>query len=323
MKKFLHLLPVFLLLGNWGFAQNNIQLHIHHKLGTADFALNTPAKNNKDNDFKLTRLEYYLSEISLLHDGGTETTIEDLWVLVNANETTSIDLGDHNITNVEAIRFHVGVDPDHNHEDPAAWPNDHPLALQNPSMHWGWASGYRFLALEGSCTASFNQLLQLHCLGDDNYFQTEIALAATAQNNTIHINLDGDYTRILEDINVISEMIIHGDFEETQHALANMRDFVFSPSAFVNSVPDFSEVHHFAIYPNPSSNGTSTMEISSNENNLYNITITNLLGQKVQELNDVTSNERVNLTMTTPGIYLVSLVKDGHAVMTKLLTVNY
>jgi Secretion system C-terminal sorting domain len=322
MKKFLSLLSMLLLLGNWSFAQNSVQLNIHHKLATEDFALNTPAKNNKGNDFKLTRLEYYLSEISILHDGGIETTIEDLWVLVNANDATIINLGEHNITTVEAVRFHVGVDPDHNHLDPTLWPSDHPLALQNPSMHWGWASGYRFLALEGNCTPSFNALLQLHGLGDDNYFQTEIALTATAENNTIHIHLDGDYTRILEDINLISEIIVHGDYGAAQKALANMRDFVFNPSALSNSVPDFSEVQHFAIYPNPSINGTSTLEISSNESNLYNITITNLLGQKVQELTNVTSNERVNLTVATQGVYLVSLVKDGHAVITEKLIVH-
>ncbi|MBK7304311.1 MAG: hypothetical protein IPI90_13940 [Saprospiraceae bacterium] len=26
---------------------------------------------------------------------------------------------------------------------------DSPLAFQDPSMHWGWTSGYRFIALEG------------------------------------------------------------------------------------------------------------------------------------------------------------------------------
>ena len=82
MKKSLLIAISFLMFSMSSYAQNNVQFKINHKLGDADFAMETGAKNNIDHDFEVTRLEYYISEISITHDGGTETTIEDLWMLM-------------------------------------------------------------------------------------------------------------------------------------------------------------------------------------------------------------------------------------------------
>jgi hypothetical protein len=139
---------IFLALQLSTFAQNSILLHIHHKMGDLPFALNAGTQNNLGHDFEFTRLEYYLSGISIVHDNGINTQIDSLWILVNAAFPTEVDLGQHAITNVEAIHFFIGVDSLHNHGDPASYDPSHPLAPRNPSMHWGWASGYRFLALE-------------------------------------------------------------------------------------------------------------------------------------------------------------------------------
>ena len=81
-----------------------------------------------------------------------ETAIPNKWVLVNASEATEVDLGSHDVTNVEAVHFHIGVDSSVNHSDPASYPMGHPLAPVFPSMHWGWAAGYRFVAIEGFVT---------------------------------------------------------------------------------------------------------------------------------------------------------------------------
>ena len=105
MKKSLLIAISFLMFSMSSNAQNSIQLNINHKLGDANFAMETGAKNNLDNDFEVTRLEYYISEILITHDGGSETTIEDLWILVDANQNTLVDLGDHDINTVEKVSF--------------------------------------------------------------------------------------------------------------------------------------------------------------------------------------------------------------------------
>ena len=300
-------------------AQNSVQLNIHHKLGDADFAFNMGAKNNMDHDFNVSRLQYYISDISLLHDGGTETTIDDLHVLVNASLPTGVALGEYDITNVEAIRFHIGIGPDANHLDPASYPNGHPLAPVFPSMHWGWAAGYRFVAIEGKGGSSYNQTYELHGLGDNNYFQTEVTLDVAATNGEIIIDLDGDYTRILEDIPVKNGVIVHGDFGDAKKALQNFRDFVFSPAQIASPTVDFSEVNGFSVHPNPTVGGAATISIFATQDLTYEVSVTDILGRQVQHFDSVESNSTLAVLVSQPGIYLVHLIKNGQAVITQKL----
>jgi len=304
-------------------AQNNVMLNINHKLTTDDFAFEQAAKNNLDHDFKVTRLEYYISEISIIHDGGTETMIEDLWVLANGGRNTEVELGEHNITNVEKIRLHIGVDADHNHLDPSSWANDHPLAPKSPSMHWGWTAGYRFVALEGHGGSNLNQLVQLHGLGDSNYFTTEIDLDITAENNVVSIDLDADYTRALENISVNSGVIVHGENLQAKQCLENFRDYVFSQAGTISSTIDFSEINEFNVFPNPVVNGVSTLKLDLKESGFeYDLTITSLDGKQLDYLNNVTDNQTLDFANQLSGMYFINLVKEGQTIITKKVFVK-
>ena len=318
MKNSLLIAISFLMFGVSSYAQNNVQFKINHKLGNADFAMKTGAKNNIDHDFEVTRLEYYISEIVLTHDGGTETAIEDLWILVNAENETQVDLGDHNINMVEKVNFYVGVDPDHNHLDPATFRAPHPLAPQFPSMHWGWTAGYRFVAFEGNGGAAFNQTFQLHGLEDDNYFQTEVALDIEAENNEVLISLDADYARALEDINVNSGVIVHGGTDQAKQCLENFRDYVFSPANETTSTIDFSEVSKFEVFPNPA-NGNATIALEAAQDLNYEVTVTDILGKQSLFFDEVRSNSTIDLELSGAGFYFINLIKEGHPVITKKL----
>ena len=70
-------------------------------------------------------------------------------------------------------------------------------------MHWGWSSGYRFVALEGkSGTTSANQNLELHGLEDVNYFHLTITTAGTTSGSDKVIELNADYIQALKNINI-------------------------------------------------------------------------------------------------------------------------
>lgn len=319
MKKFVLLLPLLFAFGLFSHAQNDIQLNIHHKLGADDFALYTAAVNNLNNNFNVTRLEYYISEISILHDGGNETMIEDLWILVDATEPTQVDLGSHNLNEVEGIRLHIGVDEEHNHLDPGSYPSGHPLAPQLPSMHWGWAAGYRFIAYEGNGGPLYNQLFQLHGLGNDNYFQTEIPLTANAIDGQIDINLDADYARGLEDIVVKSGVIVHGEDGAAKKSLENFRDYVFSPSATVSSTSELSILEKVEIYPNPGFDGTANLVVSTTEELTFDVVVSDLLGRKIQQVNSVQGNTGLQLNLDGSGLHFISVVVDGKVLATKKL----
>lgn len=323
MQKRLLLLSTFLLLNMGLFAQNSIQLNIHHLLGDADFEMNSGAINNIQHDFNVSRLEYYISTISIIHDGGDQTAIEDLYILVDATEgaISEIDLGMHDISEIEGIKFHIGIDEAHNHLDPSSYAPTHPLAPQAPSMHWGWLSGYRFLAIEGKGGNAYNQVFQLHGLEDENYFSTEISLPITS-GDMMTIDIDADYTRCLEDIQVNSGIIVHGGYGEAKKALENFRDYVFSPSAVTSSTVDFTEVNSFEVYPNPAVEGTATFLVSSSKNGTYQVLVSDILGKKVQQFDTVKGNEEVTLNLNNSGLYVISLLKNGETIITQKLVVD-
>jgi len=318
MKKLILISITFLMFNMSSSAQNNIQLRINHKLGDANFEMGTAAKNNLGNDLKFNRLQYYISEITIIHDGGTETVFDEVWVLAEASKATQVDLGNSDINSVEMVKLHVGVDPDYNHLDPASYPALHPLAPKNPSMHWGWASGYRFAALEGDGGSNFDQPFQLHGLGDTNYFTTEIPLTMEATNNEVIINIDADYTRALEDIDVSSGVIVHGDYGKAKQSLENFRDYVFTASGETTSTIDFSEVEKFAVFPNPAS-GNATLALEANQDLTYQVSVTNILGKQVMFFDAVNSNSTIDIALTETGFYFINLIKEGQTVLTKKL----
>ena len=318
MKK---LLPAFLFvffLACSAFAQSNVSLKINHKLAGESFAFNTAAENNMNENFNVDRLEYYLSGFTIVHD-GTTTALSDLYFLVRANQETTLDLGEVDATDITEIRFHVGVDQSMNHEDPAAFPTDSPLAPQNPSMHWGWTAGYRFIAMEGMGGTSLDQEYQLHGLGDDNYFETTQSVIPTVTADGILIELDADYAKVVRDMNVAGGVISHGEFGPAKQSLENMRDFVFS-QAGTTAVTDFAALRSLKVYPNPTASGqiqivTETPDASPVLLQLFG-TDGRLVSSKLSEGNTTT------LEIGAKGLYFLQVTKDGKTVGYEKITVQ-
>lgn len=322
MKKQLFLVLFAYIISISAVAQTSVELNINHKLADADFAMNTAAQNNMGRQFNVTRLQYYISEMTILHDGGIETPVGDVFVLVNANEATTVNLGTLPVISVEGFRFYIGVDPDFNHLDPSMYPAGHPLAPQFPSMHWGWASGYRFLAMEGKGGNTLLQTYELHGLGDDNYFQVEVPVTTVAENNEVTISLDADYTRVLENIGVHLGPIVHGDFGDAVKALENLRDYVFAASSSVTATDALKFVERFDVFPNPSIDGTVIIATSTTDNAPYQINVTDVLGRNVQTLALNGGIQQAELQIDNTGLYLITLVKNGQTVTSKQLVVH-
>jgi len=320
MKNFLLFLCLFIF--SQSFAQNNIQFNIHHKLGNNDFALNTPVVNNLGNDFSLSHLAYYIAEISIVHDGGQETNIPQTWMLVDASDVlTQQDLGNYNINQVEAIKFHVGVQESVNHLDPTTYPASHPLAPQVPSMHWGWQSGYRFAVLEGVSGPALNQVLELHALDDRNYFQTVVNVSAVADNGVINIDINGDYIRALEDLDVSAGMFFHGDYNETIQLLNNFKDFVFSAESST-SIAELYGINSLSVFPNPTINGTTHIEVVAAQAFTGQLVVFDAFGRQLFQLNNVESNTPTPFNMDNAGVYFITLMKGGQQLITQQFVVR-
>ena len=301
------------------FSQTDFALRINHKLGTEPFALDATGTNNLGHDFKTTRLEYYLSQITLIHDGGEETAIDlDVIALVNAGDevSTTIPLGEHDITTVDAVKFYIGVYEPINNADPSLQPDDHPLAPQSPSMHWGWASGYRFLAYEGNSGSGFAQIFQLHGLGNENYFETESFVLTTTEGDLTVLNVDANYEEGLRDIDLSGGVISHGTTDEAKLALENWRDHVFG--IFVSSIDEENAIE-WSVFPNPSMDNTITINIADNSNNL-SFQLTNTAGQIIEA--GAIINGSIKMNINDAGVYMVSILKDNTLVSTKQVVIR-
>lgn len=300
-------------------AQTDVNLIINHKLGTEDFTFATEGSNNLNVDFKLHRIEYYLSQFTVVHDGGQETAITDLYALINGSGFAQVSLGNLNFTTVEEIKFSVGVDQAANHLDPASYSSFHPLAPKNPSMHWGWTSGYRFVAMEGNAGSNLNTLFEIHALGDANYFEVSVPLTdLTIDNGVLTINLDADYSAGIKDIDVSAGIISHGDANEALTLLQNFQTDVFkqtaaNDTAIISGITDKGAFELMHVFPNP-----TTGLINFTTDNIVKVEVYNVLGAIV-EVHEFESNSP-QFFLNEKGLFLLKIYSEEQEInYTKVL----
>ncbi len=300
-------------------AQTPVELHINHKLSGNSFAFSQAAQNDLGNNFNVTRLEYYISRISIKHDGGMVTNVPNHYILVNGSQNVTDALGSYNITTVESVSFHIGVDTPINHADPTLQPSGHPLAPKSPSMHWGWASGYRFVAIEGKSGASLGQTYEIHALGDQHYFQTTVSATGVMKSGKLIIALNADYTQALKGINISSGLIAHGDGTDEAKLLGNFRDNVFSAGSPVSVSNINTENAAIRIYPNPSVNGVVSIMFDKVHEEAA-VTVTDVQGRVVLYESKPAEKQVVQVRLQSQGLYFVKVqYADGYHASGKLL----
>ena len=101
--------------------------------------------------FSVTRLDFLLSDFALRRSDGSwlEQTNRQAFLSPGQNRSSfvveKIPAG-----NYGRIRFHIGLRPEINHSKPEQYPANHPLNPVLNGLHWGWAGGYVFAAIEGN-----------------------------------------------------------------------------------------------------------------------------------------------------------------------------
>jgi hypothetical protein len=125
-----------------------LHLHIRSTIAGADLAYDTVYRRAGTPAFTVTDCRYYISHIEAIRDDGAAIPVSDTVVLVDPGrrvyEPGSLPRGVY-----RGVRFVVGLDSATNHGDPTVFAAGHPLAMQTPSMHWDWNSGYLFMKVEG------------------------------------------------------------------------------------------------------------------------------------------------------------------------------
>lgn len=319
MKSIITSLGIFILSLN-AFAQNEVYLTITHKLGSELFAFNQAVQNNLGNNFNVTRIDYYISSVKIIHDGGLETEVEGLHLLVKGQNNPVFLLGEFDVTNVESIQFSIGVHPSLNNADPALQPSGSALSFQQPSMHWGWSSGYRFVALEGKSGASLVTTYEFHSLWNANYFAQTIDVNAVANSeNKVYIHLDADYIEAVRDIELLSGPLNHGSDLGDLTVLENFRDHVFSAgNGAALTIENMELINDFQIYPNPVDDILHVM-LNPSANFMHAETlrfeICDMTG-RVIETGVVSNITNITLNLVPAGIYLIRVLNKDEVVFT-------
>jgi hypothetical protein len=302
------------------YAQS-LELEIIHKMNKEDFSFSQAGITNLNQQFTLDRLEYYISEITVTHDGGQVSTMDSVWILVDPSSTTTVDLSEISATTVESVSLSVGVSPDVNNLDPAEWPMSHPLAPKNPSMHWGWTAGYRFVAIEG---AQGFTAFEIHALGNSNYFETTFTPNIIVDGSQTTLSVYADYAQSLNDIDISAGVITHGDYDEAIDLLENFRDRVFTPTEPIDSIPssggggnDTTDTTtgirplvydvQLEVAPNPTTNGSVTITSADIDFSTSVIALVDLTGKRREITTTPVSRNQTTLSNLGAGIYFLTV----------------
>ncbi len=120
----------------------------HESDGALLFLDSLRYKSTSDETYSLSRVSYLISEIALETSSGNWVEVDTIGYIDAAKRLTSIDFLLPPNT-YRSIRFNIGLPEDLNHSDPSQYPIRHALHPDYNNLHWTWATGYIFMALEG------------------------------------------------------------------------------------------------------------------------------------------------------------------------------
>ena len=266
---------------------------------------------------RFDRIEYYIHLNSLISNQNIATDLIDKYILVNANQNNynigEIELLDDDLI---SLNFNIGVEYNLNHADPSLQDSSHPLAPQLPSMHWGWAAGYRFAALEGMIDKNQDSVMetvfQYHPV-DDSYYSDTITSDGIIENeNNVTIFINANYDRLIENIGTDEGGVYHGIHEENGLLMDNFsQNNVFTVPENLNLKETYVSN---AVFPNPFSN---TIQLNLNENSI--VKVYNSLGLLVDEFKFDKGQQQINTETLLNGIYILSIQSKSGTENIKLL----
>lgn len=243
---------------------------------TADLTLeidgmfgSSPLSTSSSIDFNGTAIQvdharFYVSNVVLLHEDGTEIAITDTPLNLPAKDgdadilhevtelvgylrhdqnENKLPLGEVPSGSYTGLRFDLGLRGLTNNVDPTALPAGHPLEKHaDANNHWSWNSGYIFLRFEGYQDLNGDGLVEnteeakwwLH-LGTANMLRNiQINDAFTLQGDQESmLQLLFDYKKLLE---------AYGNNLPKSHTMNNMPQALTGANA-LQSVVEFQGVH--------------------------------------------------------------------------------
>jgi hypothetical protein len=167
-------------------------------------------------DVKFINVAFYLGDIKFETSDGTIFESMESYYLIKPgiydfNFTVPEEVEEEEIS-LSKISFFVGVDPETNAETEMDFTErtvGDPLGQQNPTMHWGWAGGYRFMNIDGNADldgdGEFETPLTYHLGKDDLFKNITLSPNQKIEEGKNEFNLKFDMNAFLANIDFATE----------------------------------------------------------------------------------------------------------------------
>lgn len=193
-----------------------LKFHLHTQVGNQLANYTSTYAQASGRKFVLSDFRYYISNIVLIKDDGSELPLTGKVILAKPS-IQDYDLGMVPVGNYKGFKFLVGLDSLTNHKDPTTYAANNPLAIQTPTMHWSWSSGYLFLKVEGNCDTTMaangtaNYPIFFH-IGMDGYkrnmnFSSSSFSVVSGQDKEIALVFD--LLKVLQNVDLRTENSTH------------------------------------------------------------------------------------------------------------------
>ena len=283
-------------------AQKSVFLNISPVFNSNPLQMGVEVQHNSGEVYALDHFDYYVSDITLTHDGGQITTVEqDVFIVEPDNHV--LNLGNLALENIEALEFTVGVPARFNTQqgteamDISLYPETHPLSYQSPSMYWGWSFGYMHMIIGGGEGSNY---FELHSVGPTLQRQVNLSVIQTdVSSSQIDLYIQCNVDEWVNGLELSTTGVIHGATVLNELIMDNVitQDvFTLSPSAtsmtIDYSVPNIYTWEDHIIYSNLT-NETTT------------ITLFDQMGRQILNTDISSSNGSIQLIKNHSGLFFV------------------
>lgn len=217
-------------------SSESLSLAFTPSVGGSNFSFGATYTTTGGVRYNLSMYRFYVSNINLIKEDGSNYPITGKYLLVQPNVPT-YDLGKVPVGNYKGLTFDVGIDSLTNHADPTKYDVGNPLAIQSPAIHWSWNTGYIFMMVEGTVDTtvaqndvqtfgSFSKSMFFH-IGTDP-LRRKIDLSTSSfkveSGNAKIVYLVSDVNKLFHNVNLKSENQSHtmGSFNLAKRVADNI-----------------------------------------------------------------------------------------------------
>ncbi len=325
MKQIITLIAlVFTSIFSLNAQSESIDIRFVHMAGEELLESNLFFETPSGTQVSVERFSWYASHPTLIMEDNAEVPCHESYFLFRMDRDKQVLSGMvEDPALIKSLRFYAGVDSMVNHLDPSSYSPTHPLAHQNPTMHWGWVSGYIFNAFEGK-TKNQNGVEEsffMHSIGNVLYTAIDVPVHPhETEEGKWEIVIHVDILRLIGDKNMHG-LVSMGEAEDNKYLFQQMKeaDVFYDPNLPSSSTNSYTNVIDVQLFPNPISVGE--MMIISTPNSIFRqVSIIDALGRTIAVDQSNASDTQFVIPNVAPGLFFLKLeMASGQQVLKKIL----